>query len=74
MLPGRRYVVRCGVPACIPSFTYVLGGVVAGLDVGTGSVGELSIPDEVLGAVQTAPVPVGTHDGTDEVGVVLVGG
>jgi len=44
------------------------------LDVFASRIGQLGIPDEVLGAVKTAPVPVGAHDGTDEVGIVLVRG
>jgi hypothetical protein len=43
-------------------------------DVGAGRFGELGVPDEVLRAVQAAPVPVGAHHGADEVGVVFVGG
>jgi hypothetical protein len=54
-------------------YTYVLGHVRALRDVGAGSVGEVLIPDEILGAVKATPVPVGTHDGADEVGVALVG-
>ena len=36
-------------------------------------IGEGRVPDEILGAVPAAPVPVGSHHGTDEVGVVLMG-
>jgi hypothetical protein len=43
-------------------------------DVGAGRFGELGVPDQVLRAVQAAPVPVGAHHGADEVGVVFVGG
>lgn len=43
------------------------------LDVFTSRFGKLGIPDKVLGTVQTPPVPVGAHDGADEVGIVLVG-
>jgi hypothetical protein len=44
------------------------------LDIGAGSFGELGVPDQVLGAVELAPVPVGTHHGADEVGVIGVRG
>lgn len=43
------------------------------VDVALCLVGELLVPDEVLGAVQTAPVPVCAHDGADEGGVVVSG-
>lgn len=35
--------------------------------------GEIDVPDEVLSAVKSTPVPVGAHGGADEVGVVLMG-
>lgn len=44
------------------------------LDVFAGSVSERRVPDQILSAVKTTPVPVGAHDSADEVGVVLVGG
>lgn len=44
------------------------------LNVLASSIGKLGVPDKVLSAVQTTPVPVGTHDSADEVGIVLVGG
>ena len=43
------------------------------LHVGAGSFGELGIPHQVLGAVELAPVPVSSHHGANEVGVVGVG-
>tara|TARA_R110002003_G_scaffold3143_2_gene24840 strand:- start:7920 stop:8372 length:453 start_codon:yes stop_codon:yes gene_type:complete len=52
--------------------TYMLGIVRALLDVGAGGVGKLGVPDQILGAVQLAPIPVSTHDGADEGRVVLV--
>ena len=36
--------------------------------------GELRVPDEVLGAVQPAPVPVSPHHSANEGGVVAVRG
>jgi hypothetical protein len=42
------------------------------LDISAGGVGELGIPGQVLGAVETTPVPVSAHHSTNEVGVVLV--
>jgi hypothetical protein len=44
------------------------------LDIGSGSVGELRVPHEVLGAVKLAPVPVSAHHSTNEVEVVLMRG
>lgn len=52
--------------------TYMLWVVGALVDVGASGVCKLSVPDEILSAVKPAPVPVGPHDGTDEVGVALV--
>lgn len=43
------------------------------LDISTSGVGELGIPNQVLSAVETTPVPVGAHHGADEVGIVLMG-
>jgi hypothetical protein len=43
------------------------------LDVSTSKLGELGVPDEVLGAMKPTPVPVSTHHGVDEVRIVLVG-
>jgi hypothetical protein len=54
--------------------TYMLGHVGALRDVGTSSVGKVVVPDKILGAVKATPVPVSTHDGADEVGIILVRG
>lgn len=51
----------------------MFGFVGALLDIRTSGIGKLHVPDQVLGAMETAPVPVRAHHGTDEVGVVLVG-
>ena len=50
----------------------MLGNVVARLDVGTSRVGQLLTPGQILSAVETTPVPVSSHDGANEVGIVLV--
>jgi hypothetical protein len=50
--------------------THVCGPLRALLDVGASGFGELGVPHEVLRAVETAPVPVSTHHGADEVGVI----
>lgn len=42
------------------------------LDVGTSLLGELRVPDEVLGAMKPTPVPVGAHNRANEVRIVLV--
>lgn len=46
--------------------------VLADLDVLARRIRELGVPAQILGTVKAAPVPVGTHDGRDEVGVILV--
>jgi hypothetical protein len=52
--------------------TYMLGHVGALRYVGTSSVGKVVVPDKILSAVKATPVPVSTHDGADEVGIILV--
>jgi hypothetical protein len=42
------------------------------LDVGSSEVRKRRVPHEVLSAMELTPVPVRTHDSTDEIGVVLV--
>lgn len=53
--------------------TYMLRVMCAFLNVSPRGISKLSVPNKVLGAMQLAPVPVSPHNGTDEVGVVLVG-
>lgn len=43
-------------------------------DVSTSSVCKRSVPNEVLSAMETTPVPVSAHHGTYKVGVILVRG
>lgn len=43
-------------------------------DVGTSKVGESRVPDEVLGAMELTPVPVGAHNSTNESRVILMRG
>lgn len=52
--------------------TYVLWSGCALGDIAAGSFSEGVVPDQVLGAVEAAPVPVSAHHGADEVGVVRV--
>jgi hypothetical protein len=56
----------------LQSMTYMLGQMLAYLDVGTGCVREGRVPDQILSAVQAAPVPMGSHDSANEVWIVLV--
>lgn len=48
---------------------WVVGALV---DVVASSIRKLSVPNKILSAVEPTPVPVGAHDGTDELGVILV--
>ncbi len=41
------------------------------LHIGSRSVGETRVPDQVLSAVPTTPVPVSAHHGVDEARIVL---
>jgi hypothetical protein len=52
--------------------TYMSGRLGALFDIGSGSVCKLGVPYELYGAVKLSPVPVSTHHGADEVGVILV--
>jgi hypothetical protein len=54
------------------SITYVLRHVRAFRDVAAGSVSETLVPDQILSAVEAAPVPVSSHHRTDEVGVICM--
>jgi hypothetical protein len=53
--------------------TYMFGVVGALLDVFPRLVGKVGVPNQVLGAVNMAPVPMGPHHSVNEIRVVLVG-
>ena len=52
--------------------TYVLRHVCAFRDIAASRISQTLVPDQILSAVEAAPVPVSPHHSTDEVGVVRV--
>lgn len=52
--------------------TYMLRFMGALFDIRSRGVGKICIPDELLSAVEVAPVPMCSHYSANEVGVVLV--
>jgi hypothetical protein len=73
LLPERIYTGETVLEQTV-AYTYMLRHVGALGDVGTSSVGKVVVPDKILSAVKATPVPVSTHDGVDEVGVILMRG
>jgi hypothetical protein len=73
LLPERIYTGETVLEQTV-AYTYMLRHVGALGDVGTSSVGKVVVPDKILSAVKATPVPVSTHDGADEVGVILMRG
>ena len=59
------------MPVIVPT-TYVFRVLWTLFNVSPCSVGKLSVPDKVLRTMQFAPVPMSSHDGTNEIWVVLV--